>query len=155
MTNSDPVSSLLEVDGEVLRPEQVYRKIGPVKVQAMMDAGALGYYLKAGGNTQVDMVTAVRMVAAGEFWFGKGLEAWMLYKLRDKKEEGELTQQQIDILRLVALGEINKEIALALKLEVRTVETYIHRICKQMGANNRAHAVAIAMEKGWLKLKTG
>lgn len=125
----------------------------PDIVEAMLEAGALGYYVKDGRNTLHDMLTAVRTVAAGQRWMGKGLEAWMMYKLHAKEEA--LSPHQKDILERVAQGQSDQEIALALELSARTVESHIHRILRKMDARNRTHAVALAMEMGWIKLRKG
>ncbi|GAB4578773.1 MAG: response regulator transcription factor [Anaerolineales bacterium] len=130
----------------------------PEMVDTMLNKGAMGYYVKDGRNTVKDMLTAVRTVARGERWFGNGLEAWMASKLRAKEEDDEdeeVTPYQMDILQMVAEGKTNKEIALAFDVDPRTVESHIYRICKKIGANNRTHAVVMAMEKGWIKLKKG
>ncbi len=132
----------------------------PKVVEAMLNKGALGYYVKDGRNTVKDMLTAVRTVARGECWFGNGLEAWMASRLRAKEEEEEeeeegLSSRGMEILQMIALGKSDQEIALALGLSQRTVESHVYRILKKMDARNRTHAVAIAMEKGWIKLKKG
>lgn len=56
----------------------------PEVVEAMLNKGALGYYVKDGRNTVKDMLAAVRTVARGERWFGNGL-SWMASKLRGER----------------------------------------------------------------------
>ncbi|GAB4578503.1 MAG: response regulator transcription factor [Anaerolineales bacterium] len=119
-------------------------------VEALLRAGALGYYVKGGVNSQVDMVGAVRTVAAGEFWMGKGLDEWMAKKLHKAKEAG-LTPRQLDVLQLLAAGKTNQEMAVILDLSLHTINTHVENIFKRLGVNNRTEAALLAREKGWLK----
>ncbi len=122
-------------------------------VEAMIRAGALGYYVKGGVNTLADMVCAVRKVAAGEFWMGKGLDEWMAQKLHKAEEEEEegLTPRQFEVLQLIAAGKTNQEIAVILNISLHTINTHVEHIFKKLGVNNRTEAALLASEKGWLK----
>ncbi len=127
------------------------------KVQAMLEAGAVGYYVK-GESTYIEMVTAIRTVDEGLPWFSISLREDALNRLRvieeeeeEEEEEGKLTSRQTEILLLVEKGLSNKEIALALGRKKRTIDFHLERIFKRLGVHNRLLACQVAREKGWLK----
>lgn len=66
-------------------------------------------------------------------------------------EQGSLSPRQVDVLRLVALGANVSQIAAELSISAATVRTHVRNVLARLGANNRAHAVAIAMTSGLLR----
>jgi DNA-binding NarL/FixJ family response regulator len=111
-------------------------------------AGAHAMVLKDAERT--DLVDVIRRIVAGEhgIFHDQGPDENVLLTRR-LKETG-LTRREYDILRHVAMGETNPEIAIALGLTRNTVKTYLQRTLEKLGARNRVEAVARANEHGLL-----
>jgi len=65
--------------------------------------------------------------------------------------EGDLSEREAEVVRLLAAGHSNKEIALRLDLSVKTVETYKARSLEKLGLHSRADLVRYALQRGWLQ----
>jgi two-component system, NarL family, response regulator NreC len=110
-------------------------------------AGALGYVLKEAADTQ--LVEAVRMAAEGRTYLHPELGARMA--TAPAKQEGfpdDLSEREVGVLRLIALGHTNNEIAEQLFLSVRTVESHRARIQQKLRASTRAELVRYALDHG-------
>ncbi|MFM2197296.1 MAG: hypothetical protein RLZZ505_728 [Verrucomicrobiota bacterium] len=118
----------------------------PEDIQRAMDAGASGYLPKSSGKTE--MVQAIRAVASGERFLPQRLAE----RLSLHHALSPLSGREIDVLRLVAQGRANKEIAAQLGLSEPTVKTYLVRVYTKLGAPDRASAVTLAIERGYLRL---
>ena len=108
--------------------------------------GAQGYVLK--NATRDELIAAVRRVAAGGQAFD---EVVVRALLRGDQREvlcSLLTARELDILRLVAGGQTNKEIATALFISADTVKGHLETIYRKLGVSDRAHAVAVAIRNG-------
>ena len=116
------------------------------------DAGADGYLVKDAAD--VDLVHAVRTVAAGRQYVHPTLGAQLLEPAGAgshlRGPGGELSEREIDVLRLVALGRTNAAIAEELYISVRTVETHRAHISQKLGARSRAELVDAARQAGIL-----
>jgi two-component system, NarL family, response regulator NreC len=116
------------------------------------DAGADGYLVKDAAD--VDLVLAVRTVAAGRQYVHPTLGAQLLAPAgagpQLRGPGGELSEREIDVLRLVALGRTNAAIAEELYISVRTVETHRAHITQKLGARSRAELVDAARRAGIL-----
>lgn len=111
------------------------------------DAGASGYLVKDAAD--VELVLAIRQVAVGEAYVHPRLGAALLAPAatgRIAGPGGELTEREIDVLRLIALGNTNSEIAAELYLSVRTVETHRAHVQQKLGIKARADLVRYARE---------
>ena len=115
-------------------------------IQRAMDAGASGYLPKS--SEKAEMVRAIRAVASGESF----LPVRLMEKLSAHHVSSPLSGREIDVLRLVAQGRANKEIAAELGLSEPTVKTYIVRLLAKLGAPDRTRAVTMALELGYLRL---
>jgi two-component system, NarL family, nitrate/nitrite response regulator NarL len=124
---------------------------------AYPDHAALGPALAAGAHGVVvkdteraDLVDVIRRVVAGErvTYTGAGADNALL--LGRKLREHGLTRREYEILRHVAMGRTNPEIALALGLTRNTVKTYLQRTMEKLGARNRVEALARANRLGIL-----
>jgi DNA-binding CsgD family transcriptional regulator len=71
---------------------------------------------------------------------------------RAKRIGGQLTVREIDVLRLIAAGNANKQIAAQLSITEETVKTHVTNILSKLGANDRTHAVTIALKRGIVEL---
>ena len=101
----------------------------------------------------VELVLAVRRVAAGEEYVHPSLGAALLAPgggARPAGPGGELSDREMDVLRLVALGFTNTEIASELYVSVRTVETHRAHVQQKLGLKARADLVHYAREAGLL-----
>lgn len=116
------------------------------------DAGADGYLVKDAAD--VDLVHAVRTVAGGRQYVHPTLGAELLEAAggapRVRGPGGELSEREVDVLRLVALGHTNAAIATELYISVRTVETHRAHIAQKLGARSRAELVEAARQAGLL-----
>jgi DNA-binding NarL/FixJ family response regulator len=118
----------------------------------VMNAGATGYVLKRAAAG--DLVHAIRTVAGG----GTYLDPAMARKVVDRalRTSGgrppnvELSEREVDVLRLIAQGYSNKEIAAQLSVSVKTVETYKVRAMEKAGLDSRVDIVRYASQRNWL-----
>jgi two-component system response regulator NreC len=116
------------------------------------DAGASGYLVKEAAD--VELVQAVRLVARGERYVYPTLGAALLDPGGERHRlvgpGGELSDREVDVLRLFALGHTNAEIAKVLYVSVRTVETHRAHIQQKLGDPSRAELVELARQAGLL-----
>lgn len=123
----------------------------PTDVQLCLAAGARGYLLKESASTE--LVDAVRSVAAGEDYLqpalGAALARWREVPSRvHSRATVNLTPRERDVLRLIALGHTNAEIASMLFVSVRTVENHRSSLMHKLGFRTRAELVRHAGEIG-------
>jgi len=119
----------------------------PAFAREALRAGALGYVLKEAADTQ--LVEAVRMAAEGRTYLHPELGARMAAE--PAKPEGlpdDLTEREVEVLRLIALGHTNNEIAERLFLSVRTVESHRAHVQQKLRASTRAELVRYALDHG-------
>jgi DNA-binding NarL/FixJ family response regulator len=82
----------------------------------------------------------------------KRIPAELASGLAEHTGEDDLTEREIEILRLIAAGNANKEIAAQLDLAEDTVKRHVTNILSKLGANDRTHAVTIALNRGIIEL---
>lgn len=124
----------------------------PRYVREAFAAGASGYVLKEAADTEV--VAAVREVAAGGRYVNPELGARLVAadaEAERLKEEDPLSDREREVLRLLALGHTNQEIAKELYISVRTAETHRAHIMQKLRLQTRADLVAYALERGFLE----
>ena len=97
-----------------------------------------------------DLVEAIRRVARGESVYDPRLDRDSLPGRAPKMPGPELTRREYEVLRRVAIGETNPEIAEAIGLSRNTVKTYLQSALQKLGARNRVEAIARASEFGLL-----
>lgn len=118
----------------------------------MMKAGASGYVLKR--SAAAELVRAIREVAAGGTWVDPVLGGYALsQRARAPKLEPSaqaLSEREEQVLRAVAWGHSNKEIAGQLGVSTKTIETYKARIADKLGLKSRTEMVRFALHQGWL-----
>lgn len=123
----------------------------PAYVREAFAAGASGYVLKEAADSE--LVAAVREVAGGQRYVHPTLGARLVAAEADERartEEDPLSEREHEILRLLALGHTNQEIASQLYLSVRTVETHRAHIMQKLRISTRAELVRYAFERGVL-----
>ena len=124
----------------------------PRYVREAFAAGASGYVLKEAADTEV--VQAVRAVAAGERYVHPVLGARLVAaeaEERRRAEEDPLSDREREVLRLLALGHTNQEIAKQLYISVRTAETHRAHIMQKLRLSSRSELVRYALEQGLLE----
>jgi two-component system response regulator NreC len=120
----------------------------PAFARHALSAGAIGYVLKEAADDE--LVEAVRRAARGESYLNPRLGA----RLASEPAPGppdDLSEREVDVLTLIALGHTNAEIAERLYLSVRTVETHRAHIQQKLNLSSRAELVAYALKRGLIK----
>jgi two-component system response regulator NreC len=123
----------------------------PHYVREAFAAGASGYILKEAADT--DLITAVREIAAGGSYVHPALGARMVSAEaaeRKRADDDPLSDRERDVLRLLALGHTNHEIAGTLYISVRTAETHRSHIMQKLHLQSRAQLVRYALNQGLL-----
>lgn len=126
-----------------------------VEAEDVMDAmmaGACGYLMK--DATVEEIAAGVRAAAVGESWLSPRAAGYLLDRLRgragadDRAVRGVLSERELEILRLVAEGCDNEEIASRLVLSPRTVKNHVSSILSKLELDNRVQAAVYAVRKG-------
>ncbi len=107
-------------------------------------AGASGYLLKEAAGTE--LVRAIRTAARGESYVQPSIGARLASESNDPWPPDDLSEREVEVLRLIAMGHTNKEIGEQLYLSVRTVESHRAHIQQKLGRNTRAELVAYALD---------
>jgi DNA-binding NarL/FixJ family response regulator len=117
-----------------------------------MQAGAKGYLLK--GSPAPELVRALRHVHGGGTYLSPTIGAKLATQAaRPRRDSSLLTPRELAVLRLVAAGQSNRQIADSLGITERTVKFHVTAIFNKLGADNRAQAVALAGRRGLLPLE--
>ncbi len=117
-----------------------------VEIKRALKAGAHGYLLKSMPPQQ--MVETIRRVHAGQKCISPEIAAGLAEHMSDEALSG----REVDVLRHVATGNRNRDIAETLYIAEETVKVHLKRILHKLGANDRTQAVAIAVRRGIIHL---
>ncbi len=126
-------------------------------LRQMFQAGASGYLLKRTAGEE--LAQALRIVAAGGAYLDPTLAGRMVSTLVNQSVSknkslvvgSKLSDREREVLRLIALGYSNKEIAIQLDLSAKTIETYKARLIEKLGLSSRSELVRYALNQGWLQ----
>jgi DNA-binding CsgD family transcriptional regulator len=129
-----------------ITPIAIRTLTGDVQVLRALKAGARGYILK--GHVHRELLEAIRAVHTGQ----KRIPPEIAVELADHATDDELTQREVDVLRLIATGNANKQIAEQLSIGEATVKGHITNILSKLAANDRTHAVTIGLKRGIIEL---
>ncbi len=114
-------------------------------------AGAIGYLLK---DAEADeLCCAIRAAAAGQVQLAPKAVERLMREVRAPENPEALTERETDVLRLVAQGLANKEIASALNIGEKTVKSHVSNILAKLGVPSRTHAALYAARIGLINLK--
>jgi two-component system, NarL family, response regulator LiaR len=128
----------------VLESEAV---VGAVK------AGAIGYLLK---DTQaLELRRAIKAAAAGQVQLSPQASAYLIREVRAPETTEALTAREMEVLRLLALGQSNKEIARHLSIVEDTIKIHVRHILSKLGVQSRTQAVLCAMRLGLISTEQG
>ncbi len=119
---------------------------GDVDIHRALTAGAAGYLLK--GASAAELTAAIRAVAAGR----RALPAAVARALAEFTPRVDLTAREVEVLRLVAKGLGNSEVACVLGLTAGTVKVHLQHIYRKLGTEDRTEAVTVALQRGYLHL---
>src|ERR1700722_18604197 len=119
---------------------------GDVEIQRALEAGARGYMLKS--MPPGELVEVIRQVHAGK----KRVPAEVASHLAEHLSDESLTAREIDVLRHIAGGNRNRDIAERLYISEETVKVHVKHIMEKLGATDRTQAVAIAVRRGIIQL---
>jgi DNA-binding NarL/FixJ family response regulator len=118
-------------------------------VYAAIKAGAKGYVVK--GSPGQELVRAIRQVHAGDSYLSPVIGATLARQVASPRRTGGLlSPRELAVLRLVAAGQSNQQIAESLGITERTIKFHVTAIFNKLGADNRAQAVALAAKRGLL-----
>ena len=116
------------------------------ELQKAMRAGAAAYVLKT--TPKNELLTVIRSVCRGH----KYVSAEVAARLAEHMGEESLTDRELQVLQLIREGNRNKQIADRLSIAEATVNFHIKNLVAKLGANDRAHAVSIAIRRGLLEV---
>jgi DNA-binding NarL/FixJ family response regulator len=119
---------------------------GDAQVLGALKAGARGYLLKA--DVHLELLEVIRAVHAGH----KRIPPQIAAELAEHAGDEPLSPREIDVLRLIAIGKSNKLIASQLSISDATAKTHVANILSKLGADDRTHAVTIAIKRGIIEL---
>lgn len=115
---------------------------GDVQALRALKAGAVGFMLK--NMLRKELIDTIRIVHAG----GRRVPAQVASEIAEHVASDSLSARELEVLRQVANGEANKRIAATLKISEDTVKAHMKSILAKLGANDRTHAVTIALRRG-------
>jgi DNA-binding NarL/FixJ family response regulator len=124
------------------------------RVHAALQAGASGYVLK--DSDADDVATAIRAAHRGELQLDRLVAQRLLSSLRAARGDdpiSELTSRETDVLRLVAAGKPNKQIASELAISERTARTHVSRILRKLRLSSRTQAALWAVKEGLVQVE--
>jgi DNA-binding NarL/FixJ family response regulator len=119
---------------------------GDAQVLRALKSGARGYILKR--QVHRELLETIRAVHAGQ----KRIASELMAELVDPARN-DLTPREVDVLQLIAAGKANKQIADQLSIGEASVKSHVGHILSKLGANDRAHAVAIGLKRGIIELE--
>src|SRR5262245_17619523 len=144
MPELDGIEALMAIRNEFPEARVIVLTTYKGDAQAMraLKAGAQAFLLKS--LLQQEMLDTIRDVHAGRKRIGQEVAE----ELADHFNDVALTYREVDVLRLIAQGNSNKEIAEHLSMSQDTVKSHVKNILTKLGANDRTHAVTIALKRG-------
>ena len=116
---------------------------GDVQALRALKAGASGYLLKS--MLRKELLDTIRIVHAG----GRHIPAEIAAELAEHVTDDALSEREVDVLRRVARGTSNKIVVSQIGVSEETVKSHMRSILSKLGANDRTHAVTIAMRRGF------
>ena len=120
------------------------------RILSAVRAGAAGYLLK--GTPRRELFEAVRIVHSGGSLLQPLIASKLMKQVREEAPETTLTARELEVLRLLARGLQNKEIASEISVTERTVKFHVSSVLQKLGAGNRTEAVSTAVRQGLIRL---
>jgi DNA-binding NarL/FixJ family response regulator len=120
---------------------------GDVQIKQALQAGAHGYLLK--GLLRKELLDTIRAVYAGQ----KRVSSEIAARIAEHGLDSELTPREVSVLKLIARGNANKEIAAQLHISEESVKGHVKNILLKLDANDRTHAAMIGLKRGIIELQ--
>ena len=148
LPGTDGVDTLIAIRGEfpLARIIMLTTSDGDAEIQRALRAGAAAYLLKS--MPKDELLSVVRSVHKGE----RHIPPEVAARLAEHLGEDDLTTRELEVLQLIGDGHRNKQIADQLAIAETTVNFHIKNLVEKLGANDRTHAVTIAVRRGLLKV---
>jgi DNA-binding NarL/FixJ family response regulator len=148
LAGTDGIDALIAIRGEFPHARIIILTTsdGDGEIQRALRAGASAYVLKS--TPKKELLAIIRSVHAGH----RHVPAEVAARLAEYMGEDNLTPREIEVLRLIRDGNRNKEIAFNLSISETTVNFHIKNIVDKLRANDRTHAVTIAVRRGLLQI---
>jgi DNA-binding NarL/FixJ family response regulator len=145
---TDGIDALVAIRGEFPQARVIILTTsdGDVEIQRALRAGAFAYVLKSAPKNE--LLAIIRSVHGGR----RHVPAEVAARLAEFMGEDDLTPREIEVLGLIRDGNRNKEIASRLSISETTVNFHIKNIVDKLRANDRTHAVTIALRRGLLQI---
>jgi DNA-binding NarL/FixJ family response regulator len=148
MPDMNGIDAMIAIRGEF--PEARFIVLttytGDVQIVRALKAGARAYLLKS--LVHRELLETIRAVHAGQ----KRIPPEVAAELADHAADDSLTDREIEVLRLIAAGNANKIVADRLSITEETVKAHVKNILSKLDANDRTHAVTIALKRGIIEL---
>jgi len=119
---------------------------GDAQATRAFKAGAAGYLLK--NMVRKELIDTIRTIHAGK----KRIPPEIAIEMAEHHSDDALTEREIQVLRAVAAGNANKMVAQRLDVSEETVKAHMKNILSKLGANDRTHAVTIALKRGIIEV---
>ena len=119
---------------------------GDIQAKRAFEAGAVGFLLK--DTLRSELTNTIRLIHAG----GRRIPAEIAQQIAEHSAEDALSERELDVLRGVARGRSNKIIAAELAISEHTVKNHLKSILSKLNADDRTHAVTIALKRGYIEL---
>jgi DNA-binding NarL/FixJ family response regulator len=142
------IDSLIAIRNEFIEARiiMVTTFSGDVEIQRALEAGAYGYVLKT--MPAQDLVETIRQVHLGR----KRVPGEVAAHVAEHFSDEALTERELDVLRHLAGGNRNRDIAKLLRISEETVKVHVRHIMEKLGASDRTQALAIAVRRGIIEL---
>lgn len=119
---------------------------GDAQVRRALEAGAAGFLLKS--SLRKELTEMIRCVHAGQRYISQEIAQ----ELASHLGAGQLSEREVEVLQCAAAGNANKRIAQQLAISEETVKAHMRSILAKLDANDRTHAVTIALKRGMIQL---
>jgi len=150
LPGTNGTDTLIAIRGEFpdARVIMLTMSAGDAEIQRALRAGAVAYLLKSMPNDEI--LAVIRSVHAGR----RHVPADVAARLAEHLGDEDLTMRELEVLRLIRDGHRNKQIADDLGIAETTVNFHIKNLVDKLGANDRTHAVTIAIRRGLLEVES-
>jgi DNA-binding NarL/FixJ family response regulator len=148
LPGTDGTDALISIRGEFPRARIIMLTTsdGDAEIHRALRAGAVAYLLKS--TPKNELVNVIRSIHEGR----RHVPAEVAARLAEHLGDDDLTAREMEVLRLIQDGYKNKEIAYTLEISETTVNFHIKNLVDKLGANDRTHAVTIALRRGLLQI---
>jgi len=148
MPEMDGIDAIIAIRGEFPAARIIVLTTyeGDALAQRALKAGAQAYILKA--RVRKDLLETIRLVHGG----AKRVDPDIAEQIALRTDDDMLSEREVRVLSLIAAGNSNKEVAAQLSISEETAKTHVRNILAKLGAQDRTHAVTLALQRGIIHL---